>query len=108
MPTFFLVAQLPSTREVTWRHDSVLNTIVSFVDSKLRSGFVIYSDLPDFRSRHGGVIPPHIIVTSLRPDLVLINEESRIIVVFELTCPFERNIDREHEYKEGKYAPLVT
>ena len=29
-------------------------------------------------------------------------------MLFELTCPFERNIDREHAYKEGKYAPLVA
>ena len=92
----------------TWRHDSVLRTIVSFIASKLRAGFALYSDLPGFQSAHRGVIPPHIIVTPLRPDLVLINECARVIVIFELTCPWERNIDRDHEFKEAKYAPLVA
>ena len=92
----------------TWRHDSVLTTIVSFIGPKLRTGFVLFSDLPGFQSTHGGVIPPHIIVTPLRPDLVLVNEQSRTIVIFELTCPWESNIARNHEFKEGKYAPLVA
>ena len=28
--------------------------------------------------------------------------------VFELTSPWETNIERSHTYKEGKYAPLVA
>ena len=85
-----------------------MTTIVSFVQPKLRAGFVLFSDLPGLQSAHGGVIPPHILVTPLRPDLVLIDEQSRTVVIFELTCPWETNIDRNHEYKEGKYAPLVA
>ena len=92
----------------TWRHDSVLNTIVSFVNSKLRPGFVIFSDLAGYQSPNGGVIPPHILVTPLRPDLFVVNEGTREIVLFELTCPWEQNIDRSHSYKEDKYAPLVA
>ena len=83
---------------LTWRHDSVLNTIVTFINRKLRPGFVLYSDLRGFQSPNGGVIPPHVLVTPLRPDIFLINEGSREIVLFELTCPFERNIDRSHTY----------
>ena len=29
-------------------------------------------------------------------------------VVFELTCPWERNIARSHNFKSEKYAPLVA
>ena len=29
-------------------------------------------------------------------------------MVFELTCPWDSNVDRSHIYKEGKYAPLVA
>ena len=36
------------------------------------------------------------------------NERRREIVVFELTCPWDANIDRSHAYKEEKYAPLVA
>ena len=92
----------------TWRHDSVLRTIVSFSRTHLRNGFSLYSDLNGFQAPHGGVIPPHIVTTALRPDVFVINESARIIAILELTCPWERNIQRDHEYKEQKYAPLVA
>ena len=50
----------------------------------------------------------HILVTSLKPDLFIINEETRVAVVFELTCPWDNNIERSHNYKEEKYSSLVT
>ena len=61
-----------------------------------------------FQAPHGGTIPPHILVTSLKPDLFIINEETRVAVVFELTCPWDNNIERSHNYKEEKYSSLVT
>ena len=30
------------------------------------------------------------------------------ILLLELTCPFDTNIERSHNYKEEKYAPLVA
>ena len=92
----------------TWRHDSVLNSIVSFSQSHLREGFSLFSDLSGFQAPHGGVIPPHILATSLRPDIFVVNELLRVIVILELTCPWERNIEKDHDYKERKYAPLVA
>ena len=92
----------------TWRHDSVLKSIVSFVGGNLRPGFTLFSDLAGFQSPAGGVIPPHVLVTPLRPDVFLVNEDSREVVLLELTCPWERNIDRSHEFKENKYAPIIA
>ena len=92
----------------TWRHDSVLSTIISCVRPFLRDGFSLYSDLAGFQASHGGVIPPYILVTPLRPDLFLIDESAREIVLLELTCPWDHNINRSHEYKQEKYAPLVA
>ena len=57
---------------------------------------------------HGGVIPPHILSTSLRPDVFAVDETNHVIAILELTCPWERNIEKDHEYKEQKYAPLVA
>ena len=57
---------------------------------------------------HGGTIPPHVLVTAFKPDMFLINESLSSIVIFELMCPWDRNIDRSHEYKEEKYSALVT
>ena len=64
--------------------------------------------MPGLTAPHGGTIPPHILVTNLRPDLFLFDETTRVAVVFELTCPWDSNIDRNHTYKEDKYSPLVA
>ena len=86
----------------TWRHDSILMTIITFVKMGLRPGWALFSDLHDYQASQGGVIPPHILVTPLKPNLFLIDEEKRTIIVFQLTCLFERNIDHEHLYKAEK------
>ena len=92
----------------TWRHNSVLNTLIQLVTPFLDSTYCLYSDIPGFEAPHGGTIPPHILVTNLRPDLFLVSESKRKAVVFELTCPWDSNVARSHNYKEGKYAPLVA
>ena len=51
--------------------------------------------------------PPNIIVTTQKPDLVLIDEAGRRIIIFELKCPFDSNIEKQHGYKMNKYAALV-
>ena len=53
------------------------------------------------------MIPPDIIVTQLRPDLFLIDAARKIAVIFELTCPWDSNIQRSHDFKEQRYAALV-
>ena len=92
----------------TWRHDSILSSIIDCIAGDLNNGFTLYSDLQGHHAPHGGVIPPDILVTNLRPDLFLVNESDRVILLLELTCPFYTNIERSHNYKEEKYAPLVA
>ena len=69
---------------------------------------VLYADIPGHQAPHGGTIPPNVLVTALKPDIVIVNELSEEVVVFELTCPWDTNIDRSHRYKSEKYAPLVN
>ena len=69
---------------------------------------MLYADLPGFFAPHGGTIPPDVLVTTFRPDLFLINETSRIIVMVELTCPWDGNIASSHDFKSEKYSPLVA
>ena len=92
----------------TWRHNSVLLSIINLVRDNLSDGFVLFSDLPGFQAAHGGTIPPHILVTNLRPDLFIVNEILRVAVVFELTCPWDNNVARSHAMKEEKYASLIN
>ena len=48
------------------------------------------------------------LVTAMKPDIFIFNERSQEAVVLELTCPWDRNIDRSHAYKTEKYAPLIA
>jgi hypothetical protein len=92
----------------TWRHDSVLQTIYDFILPKLMDGFSMYCDLQGRGAGNSGNIPSDVIVTSQRPDIVLISPISKHIVIFELTCPWDTNVESNHEYKQNKYASLVT
>ena len=64
--------------------------------------------MPGYVAPHNGSIPPHILVTTLSPDIFMINESSRKAIIFELTCPWDLNVQRSHTCKEEKYAPLVA
>ena len=91
----------------TFRHDSCLRSIVDFLAGKLKDGVQLFSDLPGRSSGTYGTIPVDLFVTSQRPDLVLVNRQAKSIVLFELTVPWDRNVQSAHEYKMRKYASLV-
>ena len=92
----------------TWRHNSVLCSLIDLIRPHLKHGLTLYSDMPGYQAPHGGTIPPHILVTALKPDIVIVSETSEEIIVFELTCPWDSNIVRSHNFKSEKYAPLVA
>ena len=92
----------------TWRHNSVLRSIIEFIQPNLKVGMTLFSDMAGYQAPHGGTIPPHVLVTSLKPDIFIYSEESQEAVVFELTCPWDSNIDRSHQFKSEKYAPLIN
>lgn len=92
----------------TWRHNSVLSSFINFIRPHMKDGMVLFSDMPGFQAPHGGTVPPHILVTSLKPDIFVFHERSLEVFVFELTCPWDTNIERSHNFKLEKYAPLVA
>ena len=49
-----------------------------------------------------------IIASSLKPDLVSIHRQDKTITIFELSVPFETNIDNTHERKIARYLILVS
>ncbi|XP_076879265.1 uncharacterized protein LOC143527830 [Brachyhypopomus gauderio] len=53
-------------------------------------------------------VPECIVVTNLRPDVVLYSESKRIVYFIELTVPFEDEVDAAYERKRLKYADLVA
>jgi len=52
--------------------------------------------------------PVSIFPTSLRPDIVLWSEMSRVVILLELTCCAEEGITRAQLRKETKYTELVS
>ncbi len=87
----------------TWRHDSTLNKITEFVNQVNDSDLIINVDL----GQKPWTIPPDLLVTSARPDIVVIDNIKKCISIFELTVvPFENNVNHNHEYKCHKYANL--
>ena len=50
---------------------------------------------------------PDVIPTAQKPDIVVTFPESKTIILFELTVPFERNIDKSHQFKLDRYASLA-
>ena len=90
----------------TWRHDSVLQTLVSHISPLLLPSSSLLSDLPD--STLGYTIPPNILLTSHRPDLVIFNMERKIISILKLTVSFETNTEEANLRKMKKYLPLQS
>ena len=61
----------------TWCHDSVLSTVIDIIRPNLIPGKQLFSDMPGYQAPHGGTIPPHILVTNLRPDIFIVDESKR-------------------------------
>ena len=93
----------------TWRHNSALNAIHSTLQSKLHhpSQFEITCDLPD--SMFGiSTVPTDILVTTQKPDLVIVDRALKRIILIELTVPFDINISSAHERKTKRYENLIS
>ena len=90
----------------TWRHDSILSYISSLFKHPIDNAKV-YTDLGSSSKESVATIPPDVIPTSQRPDLVIYWPNLKKICIFELTVPFDTNIQKAHERKSNKYASLV-
>ena len=90
----------------TWRHDSVLQKIVDHIKFHLDSEGVLYADLPNLRASDNppATIPPEILVTSARPDIVIVNSNS--IIIIELTIPYNSpvSLTNAHTRKSTKQS----
>jgi hypothetical protein len=65
----------------------------------------------DIEGRHvhtlgGGTIPPDILPTNEKPDIVIVQPTH--ITIIELSVPFESNIKIRHKFKCNKYAMLIS
>ena len=52
--------------------------------------------------------PPHIAFTELRPDIIIFSNNLKRVILIELTCPCEENMEAWHNAKVNKYMPLKS
>ena len=93
----------------TYRHNNILSVLLKALTnsySKSPEPFKIYSDIEGRHALGGGTIPPDILPTSEKPDIVIITPSE--ITIIELSVPFESNIKIRHEFKCTKYAMLIS
>ena len=93
------------TKRYTWRHNNIINFIVNSVN---KEKFKVYSDLPGWEAAGGGTIPADLCITNLKPDIVIIDNDKKILHIYELTVPLTMNIDQRNAEKTQKYSHLIT
>ena len=92
-------------QRLTWRHDGIIQYIADSVDT---AKYKCYADIPGRKTSVGGTMPPEILLTPDRPDLVIIDYTKKIINTFELTVPYEHNIEQRNVDKNNRYAYMKS
>jgi hypothetical protein len=99
-----------SFNRIAWRHDKVLQTAreKALEHSKLikTKGYQMMADLDT--NRHDFLQTLRSFDSKLKPDIVLINESTKDIIIGELTCPMETRMTYWHETKTKKYHDLAN
>ena len=97
----------------TWRHDSVLSHIVHSLSHLLPPTYKLFADLSGWRAVDNppATIPPSILYSPLRPDLVIIDNHDSIRIL-ELTVPSNtpdglKNA-RDRKQNKQEYGSLLT
>ena len=82
----------------TWRHDSVLNSLVQQL-CQVKAAENIYCDCNKLGYKNTSQL-----FQSQRPDIAIIEKD--VIVVIELTVCYETNSTKSREYKKNRYKDL--
>jgi len=93
-----------SQNRYIYRHNLVLRCLVSQFSSIFNSLPLIrvYANLQNLRASESppATIPPSVMVTPCRPDLVIYNTVTNSISQLELTCP----LDSEHHLQPARFV----
>ena len=100
-------AFLGEQERFTWRHNSVLSYMAETLKESLPDNIKVYADL-EWHKVCGGTLPPNIVQTESRPDLVLVDSVQRTVWLLELTCSFESNFEAANKRKTERYACLAA
>jgi len=93
------------------RHALILDYLVMIFKENKYENFEVYSDLEGHRVE-GGSIPSKLLVTTDKPDIVIVNKtkNNQNVTLVELTCPWdmEENIKKAEKRKCERYSDLVS
>ena len=73
----------------------------------------VYADIKG-HTIGGGTVPPDVLVTSEKPDIVIVHGPETTaatkthITIIELTVPWEERLKASREHKTDKYSSLVS
>ena len=88
-----------------WRHDGINSYIFSCID---KSKFECFADLEGHQTPGGGTILPQYTITTLRPDIIVTDKNTKKMFLLELTVPIEQNEVSRHQDKLNKYNHFLT
>ena len=89
----------------TFRHNNILKYIHTCLD---HTKFKAYVDIDGSQTPAGGTLPPEVLVTNLKPDIVIIDRKSKEVEIFELTVPGEHRIEISNKLKTEKYQHFLS
>ena len=90
-----MVVKFPSIKADSHGGIITLSTTLCKVWTHPNTKFtVIYQDMEHPMEDHS---PPSMVVTNLKPYIVIVDETKKEATIFELTCPMEHNINRQHK-----------
>ena len=90
-----------SQRRYDNRHDTILTRIVAFIKNQ-QTDLHIIADLPTVEYDR-----PDFLISDLRPDIVMWNEERKLCYLIELTVCYDTITDKAQERKALKYMELA-
>ena len=74
----------------------MLNYIASCLDT---DKFSCYVDIPGHQTPAGGTLPPNVAVSTLKPDIVVVDKQKKSVDIFELTYPAEHRIETANSHR---------
>lgn len=120
-----------------WRHDQVLREMADILEKERKKdrplnqtgpyfiNFVKEGEKKSAKSTSTGILhdskkwemlvdlgkklkfPEEVTHTSLRPDIVIWSRSPKLVIMVELTVPWEERVEESHETKKGKYQDLA-
>ena len=65
-------------------------------------------DILGHKTPDGGTLPPNVAVSTLKPDIAVVDKQKKTVDIFELTCPAEHKIETANRLKAQKYSHFET